>query len=80
MLPSLVEAQIVTSTACLRPLSADWMPIIGGVPGLANVYLATGHWMEGILLSPITAYIITELILGRSTNLFIDPFNPVRFS
>ena len=63
MVPSLVEAEVVLQTACLRPLSVDGLPIIGEVPGLTGVYVATGHWKKGILLSPVTARIIAELIV-----------------
>jgi glycine oxidase len=80
IVPSLVEAQVVLQTACLRPLTSDKLPIIGEVPGWEGVYLATGHWTKGILLSPVTARIITELILKRNTSVSITPFSPARFS
>ena len=79
ILPSSVEAQVVAQTACLRPLTADGLPIIGEFPLQSNAYLATGHWSKGILLSPITARIITELILKGKTSYPINPFNPGRF-
>ena len=34
--PALAEAQLVQQTACLRPLSADSLPIVGKVPGLGQ--------------------------------------------
>lgn len=79
MVPSLVETELVRPTACLRPLSADELPIIGGVPGWDNVYLATGHWTMGIGLSPVTARIITDLIVKGHTSIPIEPFAPGRF-
>jgi len=79
MVPSLVEAEVVLQTACLRPLPADGLPIIGEVPGWNDVYLATGHGKKGILLSPVTAHIITELILGGATSIPIEPFSIARF-
>lgn len=79
LVPSLVEAEVVLQTACLRPLSADGLPIIGEVPGWGGVYLATGHWTKGILLSPVTGRIITELILKGTTPLPIEPFSITRF-
>ncbi len=78
MIPSLVEAKHVRSTACLRPLSADELPIIGEVPGWDNVYLATGHWTMGIALSPVTARIITDLIVKGHASISIEPFAPGR--
>jgi glycine oxidase len=79
MVPSLVEAEVVLQTACLRPLSADGLPIIGEVPGRTGVYIATGHWKKGILLSPVTARIITELIVKGVTSIPAEPFALNRF-
>jgi len=79
MVPSLDGAEVVLQTACLRPLPADGLPIIGGVPGWDGVYLATGHWTKGILLSPITARIITDLVVKGHTSIPIEPFAPGRF-
>jgi len=79
MVPSLVEAELVLQTACLRPLSVDGLPIIGEVPGQTGVYVATGHWAKGILLSPVTARIITELIVKGSTSIPVEPFAVNRF-
>jgi len=80
MVPCLAEAELVLQTACLRPLSADGLPIIGEVPGWSGVYLATGHWTKGVLLSPITARIITDLMVKGHTSIPIEPFAPARFT
>ncbi|RLC61293.1 MAG: hypothetical protein DRI01_08755 [Chloroflexi bacterium] len=80
MMPSLEKAELVLQTACLRPLPADGLPILGEVPDWSGVYLATGHWTKGILLSPITARIITDLILKGCTSIPIEPFTPARFT
>lgn len=77
---SLAEAELVLQTACLRPLSADGLPIIGEVPGWRGVYLATGHWTKGILYSPITAHIMTELILKGRSSIPLEPFAVARFT
>jgi len=79
MVPSLAEAELVLQTACLRPLCVDRLPIIGEIHGWSNVYLATGHWKKGILLSPITAHIMTDLIVKGFTSIPIEPFAPSRF-
>jgi glycine oxidase len=80
LVPSMEEAELILQTACLRPLSADGLPIIGEVPGWNGVYLATGHWTKGILLSPVTGLIITELILKGATSMPIEPLSITRFS
>ena len=67
MAPSLAEAELVQQTACLRPLSADGMPIVGAVPGWDNLYLSTSGGRKGILWSTGMAHGLAEVILeGRS--------------
>jgi glycine oxidase len=80
VVPSLVEAEIVLQTACLRPLAADGLPVIGEIPGWSGAYLATGHWTKGILLSPVTGQIISDLILRGAASVPIEPFSVARFS
>lgn len=76
----LESAEFVEQTACLRPLSADGVPIMGPVPGLEGVYLATGHGRQGILQSPPSGKAMAELILdGQTDTLELAPFDPGRF-
>ena len=63
MAPTLAEAELVQQTACLRPLSADGMPIVGGVSGWENLYLATGGGRKGILWSTGMGQGLADLIL-----------------
>ncbi len=79
MVPSLTEAEVVLQTACLRPLSTDGLPIIGEVPGWSGVYIASGHWKKGVLLSPVTGSIIAELITKGNTSTQIELFGLSRF-
>jgi glycine/D-amino acid oxidase-like deaminating enzyme len=76
----LEDAEVVEQTACLRPLSADELPILGRAPGLANVYLATGHGRQGILMAPATGAAIADLITDGATDVVdLSPFDPARF-
>jgi glycine/D-amino acid oxidase-like deaminating enzyme len=78
--PIVANAEVLERTACLRPLSADNVPIIGAVPGLAGAYLATGHGRKGILLSLATGKALAELIVdGAATSIDLAPFSPTRF-
>ena len=79
LIPELSQAQVVMHTACLRPVTPDWLPIIGQVPGYANVYLATGAGKKGILLSPGMGKGIAELVTRGDTYLSIGSFAPQRF-
>lgn len=77
----LESAEFVEQTACLRPLSGDGVPIMGAVPDLEGVYLATGHGRQGILQSPPSGLAMAELILDGSTEtLDLAPFDPGRFA
>ena len=84
----LVDAQAISShVGCypiletwtgLRPATPDGLPIIGAseVPG---VYYATGHYRNGVLLAPITAAIMADLLEGRDPSVDIKPYRPSRF-
>ena len=80
MAPSLSEAQLVQQTACLRPLSGDGMPIVGGAPGWANLYIGTGAGRKGILWSTGMSFGLSELILNGKTSVpGIEHLDPARF-
>ena len=80
LMPVIREAKVVKHTACLRPVTSDWLPIIGRAPGWANVYLATGAGKKGILLSPGIGQATADLITRGQTGMSIGPFAPERFS
>ena len=82
VLPDLERAELVQQLAGSRPLSPDSKPIIGPVPGLEGVLLATGHTTKGIHLGPITGRIITDYISHGSTQVVseMSEFLPDRFA
>ncbi len=67
MLPAMADAQIAHQTACLRPVASDGLLVLGRVPGLEHVYMATGGARKGILYGPAMGRSIADLILGRDT-------------
>ncbi len=77
-LPELAQAAVLESWAGLRPGSPDDLPLIGptGVPG---VFIASGHFRNGILLAPVTAQIVADLVTGKPVNTNISAFSPERF-
>ena len=79
MVPSFEDAEVTKQMACLRPLCTDGLPIIGEIPEWNGVYIATGHGEKGILLSTVTARIVTDLIVKRHSLIPIQPFAPSRF-
>jgi D-amino-acid dehydrogenase len=54
-----------------RPMTPDELPILGGVPGLANAFLSTGHGMMGVSMAPATARLVADLVTGAEP--FVDP-------
>ncbi len=72
---------MVKQTDCLRPLSADGIPIVGLVPGWQNLYLATGGGRKGILWSTGMCEGLSDLILrGSSAVPGLVALNPTRFA
>ncbi|MBI2119946.1 MAG: glycine oxidase ThiO [Elusimicrobia bacterium] len=63
--------------AGLRPKSPDGKPVMGLVPGYKNIYAASGHFRNGILLSPITGKIFADIFLKNSKE--PEAFSPQRF-
>lgn len=61
--PSLNQATILDTWSGLRPRPCHQpAPVIGFLGGYQNVLLATGHYRNGVLLAPITALKIQELL------------------
>jgi glycine oxidase len=78
MVPELRNARILEDWAGLRPGTPDGLPILGPTP-TPGYYVATGHFRDGILLAPITAQIMAELITESDRKYDITPFSPSRF-
>lgn len=72
LLPALDKAAILETWTGLRPRLAHGLPVLATPrPGLT---VATGHFRNGILLTPITADIVTALVLGRQPPVDCAPF------
>jgi glycine oxidase len=76
--PALASMRIHDAWAGLRPGTPDNLPIMGGT-SLAGYFAATGHYRDGIMLAPITAHLMTQLICGRIPDLDLAPFSAARF-
>jgi D-amino-acid dehydrogenase len=62
-----------------RPMSSDDVPILGAVPGHRHLWIATGHGMLGVSMSPATAQLMAELITGRAPSIDPAPYTLSRF-
>lgn len=74
LVPQLAEAHLERCWAGLRPGSPDGLPFLGPVPGLDKVFVAAGHFRAGIQLSPGTAQVMKELLLGQKPSVSLEPF------
>ena len=80
MAPSLADAELVQQTACLRPISADGLPIVGKVPGWENLYVGTGSGRKGILWSTGMCHGLADLIVKGGTDVpGVASLDPARF-
>ncbi len=78
LVPALVQARRHELWAGLRPGTPDELPILGesSAPGY---FVAAGHFRDGILLSPITARVIAQLVTGAGPDYDLAAFSPSRF-
>ena len=75
--PALAAAPVVETWSNFRPASPDGWPILGASP-VRDLYYATGHTRNGILLCPITADAVAAAILGRTPPVDLSPFSVAR--
>ena len=79
VVPEVAELELNEAIAGLRPGSPDNGPVLGAAatPGL---FLATGHYRNGILLAPLTADALFDALSGRAISGPAAAFLPQRFS
>ncbi|MBN8866707.1 MAG: glycine oxidase ThiO [Solirubrobacterales bacterium] len=78
LLPDVAEMEFVEATAGLRPGTPDNVPVIGET-AIDGLFLATGHYRNGILLAPLTARAIRGLVIGDQTGEQVEAARPDRF-
>jgi len=76
--PELAKAEIVETWSGLRPGTPDQLPILGPVD-FDGLVFATGHYRNGILLTPVTAKLIGDWITEGRTSIDWEMFSPLRF-
>lgn len=77
MVPRLAGAQLTDQWCGFRAATPDGLPIFGRADDLV---VATGHFRNGIVLAPISAEVVTALVLEESPPVDITPFSIERFS
>lgn len=69
VVPGLRQAEVERSWAGLRPYSGTGRPYIGRLPQFRNGSVAAGHFRYGLHLSPITAVLMRQVLLGQNPDL-----------
>ncbi|WP_088035414.1 glycine oxidase ThiO [Evansella clarkii] len=80
IMPAITEGELESTWAGIRPQTGDGLPYLGEHPLYKGLYTATGHFRNGILLSPVTGEVIADLIEGKQPEIDLSPFLPARAS
>ncbi|HEX2314771.1 MAG TPA: glycine oxidase ThiO [Thermomonospora sp.] len=79
LLPGITELEFAEVSAGLRPGSPDNAPVLGA-SALPGLFLATGHFRNGVLLTPVTADVMAEILVDGTVPEVAAPFAPGRFT
>jgi glycine oxidase len=77
--PTLDGASLADSWAGFRPRALDDLPVLGSHPEIEGLFYATGHYRNGILLAPITAETMADMLSGKRSGPSHEAFSPRRF-
>lgn len=80
LLPDAASASLEAVRVGLRPATADHLPLLGALPHHPRIVVATGHYRNGILLAPLTADLVSRLILDNERDPVLDQLRPERFT
>jgi glycine oxidase len=72
VVPTLKEATIERFWSGLRPGSPDGLPFLGRAGDTENLFVAAGHFRSGLQMSPGTAALVRELMLGQELSIPLD--------
>ncbi|MGP9075883.1 glycine oxidase ThiO [Geobacillus thermodenitrificans subsp. calidus] len=80
LLPDVKQAEWVRAWSGIRPQTKDGLPYIGEHPERHGVFVAAGHYRNGILLSAITGQLMADLIERKEPEVDLSPFSLTRHS
>lgn len=75
--PPISQGRWVRTMAGLRPMSADGLPIVGE-SSVAGIFVATGHFKNGIMFAAETAGAMVDMLFGRAFASSFAAFSPNR--
>jgi glycine oxidase len=79
LVPAVSAARFEGVRVGLRPATSDELPIVGRAAALPNVVYATGHYRNGVLLAPLTAGAVADLLLEGRERPELALMRPSRF-
>ncbi|WP_077624589.1 glycine oxidase ThiO [Sediminibacillus massiliensis] len=74
LLPAIKKAEWEMAWTGIRPQTEDGLPYLGEHPNCKGLFVAAGHYRNGILLSPITGIVMADLIERKDLNINLGPF------
>ena len=79
LVPVVADATFEGVRVGLRPMTSDELPIIGPSSASGRVFYATGHYRNGILLAPLTARLVADLVVDGHAAPELESMTPTRF-
>jgi glycine/D-amino acid oxidase-like deaminating enzyme len=67
LVPALTDAVVRDTRVGLRPATPDELPVIGRSTTMPGVIYATGHYRNGILLAPLTAALVADVVFSEGS-------------
>ena len=79
LVPKLAAGRTLEAWAGLRPGTPDGLPILGATP-TPGYFVATGHFRDGILLAPVTARVMSQIMTRQNPQIDVSKFSASRFA
>lgn len=76
--PGLADARVLETRVGFRPSSEDGLPLLGCVPGIEGLVLATGLGATGLTAGPYTGAVAAALAVGERPGLDLSAYDPLR--
>jgi len=80
LVPALARSTFRSAWAGLRPATPDHLPLVGALPGVEGLVIAAGHFRNGVLLAPITAQLVADLVRCKALPADAEALRPERFT
>jgi glycine oxidase len=72
--PGLKDLEVEQKWMGFRPGSPDGMPFLGPVASIPGLWVASGHYRNGVALAPITAEIMSQWMVGNEPQMDMSAF------